>query len=101
MPQIKLTPKALADMARLQNFYRAKSPAAYMGVKRVLRDGLQRLSQYPEIGRICPEYPEYREWIVSFGSSGFIFLYAINDEECLILAARHQSEVGYSLISVC
>lgn len=57
MPQIKLTPKALADMARLQNFYRAKSPAAYMGAKRVLRDGLQRLSQYPEIGRICPEYP--------------------------------------------
>lgn len=37
MPQIKLTPKALADMARLQNFYRAKSPAAYMGAKRVLR----------------------------------------------------------------
>lgn len=101
MPQINLTPKAVADMARLQNFYRKKSPEAYIGAKRVLREGLQRLSQFPEIGRICPEYPEYREWIVSFGSSGFVFLYAINGEGCSILAARHQSEVGYSLTTVC
>lgn len=33
MPQINLTPKAMADMARLQNFYRKKSPAAYIGAK--------------------------------------------------------------------
>lgn len=101
MPQVIVTEHALSDIRRLTGFYRKKSESAYKKATNAFKEAVKQITRFPEIGRICPEYPDYREWLIPFGSSGFIFLYAVNDEECFILAARHQSEVGYSLTIVC
>lgn len=92
MPQIKLTSKALDDLVGLQNLYRKKTPTAYLLAKNALAFGLQQLSQYPRIGRIHPEFPEYREMIVPFDPVEFVFLYTISSEGCLVLTVTLQSE---------
>lgn len=34
--------------------------------------------------------PEYREWMITFGDSGYIVLYRYAPGEVAILAVRHQ-----------
>ena len=38
--------------------------------------------------------PEFREWLISFGDSGYVALYRFDGEEAVILAIRHQREAG-------
>ena len=48
------------------------------------------------IGRPIDDMPtEFREWIIDFGDSGYVVRYRIESELVIILAARHQKEVGY------
>ena len=39
--------------------------------------------------------PEYREWMINFGDSGYVVLYRYERDVATILAVRHQKEVGY------
>jgi len=39
--------------------------------------------------------PEYREWLINFGDSGYIVLYRYDGNTVVILAVRHQKEAGY------
>lgn len=39
--------------------------------------------------------PEYREWIINFGGSGYVALYRYDGETAVILAVRHQKKAGY------
>ncbi|WP_218278868.1 hypothetical protein [Pseudomonas sp. MYb185] len=38
---------------------------------------------------------EYREWLIDFGSSGYIVLYRVEREMAAIVVVRHQKEEGY------
>ncbi len=54
------------------------------------------LAQHPEIGRPAEDMePEYREWLIDFGDSGYVALYRYDGETVLIVAVRHQREAGY------
>ncbi len=54
------------------------------------------MAQQPGIGRpIEVMDPEFREWIIDFGDSGYIARYRIDADAVTILAVRHQKEVGY------
>ena len=39
--------------------------------------------------------PEYREWVIAFGDSGYVALYRYAGETALIVAVLHQKEAGY------
>ena len=40
---------------------------------------------------------EYREWLIDFGDSGYVARYRIDSHgRIMILAVRHQKEVGFS-----
>jgi len=39
--------------------------------------------------------PEYREWTIDFGESGYVALYHYDGETAVILVLRHQREFGY------
>jgi len=39
--------------------------------------------------------PEYREWLIPFGVSGYVTLYHYDGHTAVILAVRHQNEAGY------
>ena len=53
------------------------------------------LAKTPRIGRPVEDIdPEYREKPISFGNSGYVAMYRLDGETVLILAVRHQKEVG-------
>ena len=48
------------------------------------------------IGRPIEDMPsEFREWVVDFGDSGYVVRYRIDGDLVMILAVRHQKEVGF------
>ena len=48
------------------------------------------------MGRPAEELePEFREWLIDFGESGYIVLYRFEGQNAVILAIRHQKEAGY------
>jgi plasmid stabilization system protein ParE len=97
MPRLIWSEPALRDVQRLYRFLADKNPHAATRAVKAIREGVQILARHPEIGRPAEDMePEYREWPIDFGDSGYIALYHYDGETALILAVRHQREAGYS-----
>jgi plasmid stabilization system protein ParE len=90
------TPPAVRDVARLHAFLAPKNRKAARRAVRAIRQGVKALAAHPEIGRPIEEMPpEFREWFIQFGDSGYVALYRYNGELVAILAVRHGREAGY------
>ena len=95
MPRVIWTPAALGDVERLFDFLNDKNPLAARRAVRAIREGLGLLADQPRVGRPVENMaPEFREWPISFGGSGYVALYRFDGEEAVILAIRHQREAG-------
>lgn len=98
MPQVRFAPAALRDLQRLREFLRPKNPAAAQRAAETIIKAVQVLRQQPMVGRPVEDLPpEYREWVIDVGASGYVALYryAGEGDEVTVLALRHQREVGY------
>jgi plasmid stabilization system protein ParE len=96
MSRVVWSPDALADVQRVYRFLAAKNLLAAKEAVKAIRQSVAILVQHPEVGRPIAEMePEYREWPIAFGSSGYIILYRFDGQTAIILALRHQREVGY------
>lgn len=96
MPSLIWSPEALLDIQRLYRFLAAKSPEAAKRAVKAIREAVKILASSPEVGRPVAEMDQaFREWLVDFGDSGYIALYRYDGQTVLMLAVRHQSEVGY------
>lgn len=96
MPRLKWSEAALLDVARLHDFLLPKSPGAAKRAVKAIRQGIKALGKHPEIGRTVEELlPEFREWVIEFGSGAYIALYHYDGKEVVILAVRHGREAGY------
>ena len=96
MPSLKWSPQALLDVQRLYRFLSSKNIDAAKRAARAIRQGVQVLAQQPAVGRPVDDMPdEFREWVIDFGDSGYVVRYRLDAHEVLILAVRHQREVGY------
>ncbi len=63
---------------------------------KAIREGVQALGWHPEIGRPVEDMdPEFREWPIAFGASGYVVLYRYDGKDVLILAVRHGLESRY------
>lgn len=98
MPQVRFAPAALRDLERLRDFLRPKNPAAAKRAGETIIKAVQVLRQQPMVGRPVEDLPpEYREWVIDFGASGYVALYryAGEGDAVTVLALRHQREAGY------
>ena len=90
------SPGALRDVQRLVRFLVSKNPDAAKRAVKAIRNGVKILATHPAIGRPAEEMePEFREWMIDFGDSGYITLYRYDGVTAIILAVRHQKEAGY------
>ena len=97
MPRLIWTEPALRDVQRLYRLLAGKNADSATRAVKAIRSGVKILAQHPEIGRPAEDMePEYREWLIDFGDSGYIALYRYDGETILIVAVRHQREAGYS-----
>ena len=96
MPRLKWSQPALLDVARLRDFLASKSQDAAKRAVKAIRQGVKALAKHPQMGRPVEEMPpEFREWIIEFGSGAYITLYHYDGKEVVILAVRHGREAGY------
>ena len=96
MPQLIWSPQALSDVQRLYRFLASKNLDAAKRAVKAIRQGVSVLGHQPGVGRPMEDMePQYREWLVEFGDSGYVLLYRLAADDVVILAVRHQREVGY------
>ena len=96
MPHLIWSPSALQDVPRIYRFLAEKNTGAAKRAVKAIRESVKILANQPEIGRPVEDMePEYREWLVDFGDSGYIALYHYDGHMAVILAMRHQKEAGY------
>jgi len=96
MPRLIWSRPALLDMQRLQRFLAEKSPDAAKRAVATIRQGVKTLALQPGVGRPAEDMAAgYREWMIDFGNSGYVALYHFDGHTAVILAVRHQKELGY------
>jgi plasmid stabilization system protein ParE len=96
MPRLIWAPQALLDVQRLYRFLETGNPDAAKRAAKAIREGVKVLAAQPGVGRPAEDMePEYREWPIDFGDSGYIALYHYDGKTAVIVAVRHQKEAGY------
>lgn len=96
MSRLIWSPQALQDVQRLHRFLADKNADAARRVVKAIRESVKVLAHQPGVGRPVEDMePEYREWVINFGDSGYVVLYRYDGETAVILAVRHQKEAGY------
>jgi plasmid stabilization system protein ParE len=90
MLQLIWTPPALQDMARLHAFLAPKNWDGARRAVRAIRQGVQTLGAHPGIGHPIEDMPpEFRDWFIPFGQSGYVVRYHFDGEFVAILAVPH------------
>ena len=96
MPRLIWSPPALRDVQRLFRFLAENTIDAAKRAVKAIRDGVKTLVKQPGVGRPAQDMePEYREWPIGFGDSGYVALYHYDGQTAVIVAVRHQKEGGY------
>jgi plasmid stabilization system protein ParE len=95
MSRLKWSQAALRDVARLYHFLAPKSRDAARRAISAIRLGVKALAKHPEIGRPVDELPpDFREWVIEFGSGAYVARYHFDGKQIVILAVRHGREAG-------
>lgn len=95
MPRLRYASAAVRGLERLREFLQPKNPLAARRAGQAIQQALRVLCQQPQIGRPIEDMPEaFREWVIDFGDSGYVARYCIEPDAIIILAIRHQREVG-------
>lgn len=96
MSRLIWSPPALRDVQRIYRFLAGKSVDAAKRAVKAIREGVKIIEMQPGIGHSSEDMePEYREWLIDFGDSGYAVLYRYDGKSAIILAIRHQKEVGF------
>lgn len=97
--RVRFTEEAAADLERLYDFLLENNDGDWSVAERALRairDAVGLLERSPFSCRKAADDAFLRELIVSFGASGYVALFDIEDSETVtVLAVRHQREDDY------
>jgi toxin ParE1/3/4 len=84
--RVLFTPTAREQFLAALAYIAAADPAAARRLRERAEESLSRLAEYPESGRVLPEFPDlpFREVVVS----PYRFFYRVKDDIVWIVAAR-------------
>ena len=85
---------ALADLCRLYDFLSSKNIKSAEKARATIIAKVEILQGFPYIGKKVKGSNVRRDLIIPFGKTGYIARYRIFSEELLILAIKHQLELG-------
>ena len=93
--RVRLSPSALGDLERLQDFLRNSQDPLTAQWLAFVADALDVLTHQPGIGR--PVVGGLRELIIRRGHTGYLAQYRLDEASGVVLVARirHQRESGY------
>jgi plasmid stabilization system protein ParE len=95
--RVRFTPEAKSDIERLYGFLAKRDIVAAERALEVIEHAWSLLEEFPFSCRKADEAnPFLRELIISFGKSGYVALFEIeNNQMVTVLAIRHQREDDY------
>ena len=95
--RVRYTREAKDDLERLYHFLLEQDLLAPRRAKDAITRGMEFLKDFPFACRkAIPDNPFLREMLISFGHSGYVVLFEIEDKKTVtILAIRHQREEDY------
>lgn len=95
MAKLIYSERALADLERLTDFLIEIDASSALETVELIEEAVSLLMRHPLVGR--PVEYELRELVISRGRSGYVAFYSLEEAQdaILILAIRHQREVGY------
>ena len=95
--QVRYTKEAKEDIERLFNFLLKRNILAADNAKDAISKGMAFLTDFPFACRKADSAnPFLREMLISFGNSGYVVLFEIENRTTVtILAVRHQKESDY------
>jgi plasmid stabilization system protein ParE len=85
------TPSAREQFLAALAYIAADDPAAARGLRDRAEASLSRLADYPESGRVLPEFPDlpFREVVVA----PYRFFYRVKDDVVWVVAAWHSAQL--------
>lgn len=96
MSSLIWSPAALLDVKRLYDFLKPKDLDAAKRAVKAIRQGVKVLENHSGVGRPVEDMKdEFRDWIIDYGDSGYVVRYRIDQRFVMVLAVRHQKEVGF------
>lgn len=89
--KIRFTPPARAQFLAALAYIRADRPPAALDFRHRVNDSLARLVDFPDSGRIIPEFPQlpFREIIIG----SYRFFYREKDDTVWVVAAWHEAQI--------
>ena len=89
--RVRFTPAGRAQFLAALSYIRRESPTAATRFRQRADSELRRLVQFPESGRVVPEFPDlpYREVIVP----PYRFFYRVSDGTVWIVAVWHGAQL--------
>lgn len=89
--RVRLTPPARAQFLAALAYIRADRPSAAAAFRERVNDALTRLADFPDLGRVVPEFPdlEFREVIVA----PYRFFYRVEGGTVWVVAAWHGAQI--------
>lgn len=88
--------QAIEDVRRLYLFLQKHNEDAARRAARTIKEKVAELAEFPESGRPVEEMaPQFREWPIPFGNTGYVALYRIDGNLIIVLSVKHQKEAGY------
>lgn len=91
---VRYTAQAKHDLRRLYGYLIQQDPHLARKARDTIGRGIDLLKDFPFACRkASPTNPFLRELVISFGSSGYVVLFDIEDADTVtILAVRHQRQ---------
>lgn len=97
--EVRFTEEAQADLLRLFEFLLEHDLQVALRARQTLEDSFKLLEQFPFTCRKAAQGahgPRLRELIISFGASGYVALFEIDNATTVtVLALRHQREEDF------
>lgn len=89
--RVRFTPTGRAQFLAAITYIRHENPWAAVHFRQRAEEALRRLEQFPESGRVVPEFPElpYREVVVS----PYRFFYRIKETTVWVVAVWHGAQL--------
>jgi toxin ParE1/3/4 len=89
--RVRFTPSARAQFLSALTYIRRDNPQAAASLRERAEKILRRLEEFPDSGRVVPEFPDlpYREVVIA----PYWFFYRIKDDIAWIVAVWHGAQL--------
>lgn len=88
---------ALNDLVRVRSFIAEGNKEAAKRAADTIKNGVQKLIEFPEIGKPVEDLPEYRDLFIRFGIRGYILRYRLHANSIYIIHIRHVREFDFKV----